>query len=391
VAQGGHPSNAYVSTQSATNLAGIWSKVLSDTKVQEVRFGFNNFDWSRTPEEGQGTIEYDFSGLTVGKPYNYPQLFHQNNFESRYDLSLHKNTHDIKVGGEFIYVTNKGDWFIQQVGRMIFNSNPANMNSIIAGVDPSTWNIAAIPSSVVREFDQNFHPSDWGINVPRPTWALWVGDNWRATSQLTLNYGVRWDVDWGVASPPDVVTNSIAINNNAGTSGKDLPGMTGTDFGFKDGIRDNKNIAPRAGFTYNVNGKERSRHPRWHRSVLHDPRVEHDVQPADLQSDGHRGVPAAGQRQVSRWIALDDEPGVRRGDLRAGEGGCTRAVPPHHQPRLQESIHLAEQHRLPEADQPGDRVRARRDALQRVPRHAHGRSESFLQPGDRLQPETRQR
>jgi Carboxypeptidase regulatory-like domain len=254
VAQGGHPSNAYVSTQNATNIAGIWSKVLSDTKVQEVRFGFNNFDWSRTPEEGQGTIEYDFSGLTVGKPYNYPQLFHQNNFESRYDLSLHKNTHDIKVGGEFIYVTNKGDWFIQQVGRMIFNSNPANMNSIIAGVDPSTWNIAAIPSSVVREFDQNFHPGDWGINVPRPTWALWIGDNWRATSQLTLNYGVRWDVDWGVASPPDVVLNSIPINNNAGASGKDIPGMTTTDAGYKDNIRDNRNVAPRVGFTYNVKG-----------------------------------------------------------------------------------------------------------------------------------------
>ena len=256
VSQGGHPSNAYVSTQSATNLAGIWSKVLSDTKVQEVRLGFNNFDWSRTPEPGQNTIEYDFTGgLTVGKPYNYPQLFHQNNFESRYDLSVHKNSHDLKFGGEFIYVTNKGDWFIQQVGRMIFNTNPANMNAIIAGTDPSTWNIAAIPSSTVREFDQNFHPGDWGIDVPRPTWALWVGDNWRATNQLTLNYGVRWDVDWGVASPPDVVTNSILINNNAGAAGKDLPGLTGTDFGFKDGIRDNRNIAPRAGFTYNVNGK----------------------------------------------------------------------------------------------------------------------------------------
>jgi hypothetical protein len=255
VSQGGHPSNAYVSTQNATNIAGIWSKVLTDTRVQEVRLGYNNFDWSRTPQSGQNTIEYDFAGgLTVGKPYNYPQLFHQNNFESRYDLSLHRNSHDLKFGGEFIYVTNKGDWFIQQVGRMIFNSNPANMNSIITGVDPSTWNIAAIPSSVVREFDQNFHPSDWGINVPRPTWALWVGDNWRATSQLTLNYGVRWDVDWGVASPPDVVTNSILINNNAGAAGKDLPGLTGTDFGFKDGIRDNRNIAPRAGFTYNVKG-----------------------------------------------------------------------------------------------------------------------------------------
>ena len=256
VAQGGHPSNAYVSTQNATNIAAIWSKVLSDTKVQEVRFGYNNFDWSRTPEPGQNTVEYDFAGgLTVGKPYNYPQLFHQNNFESRYDLNLHKSAHDIKMGGEFIYVRNTGDWFIQQVGRMIFNSNPANMNSIIAGVDPSTWNIAAIPVSTIREFDQNFHPSDWGINVPRPTWALWLGDNWRPSNQLTVNYGVRWDVDWGVANPPDVVLTSVPINNGAAASGRNIPGMTTTDAGYKDGIRDNRNVAPRVGFSYNVNGK----------------------------------------------------------------------------------------------------------------------------------------
>src|SRR6185312_1239688 len=106
-----------------------------------------------------------------------------------------------------------------------------------------------------REFDQNFHPSDWGINVPRPTWALWLGDNWRIGNQLTVNYGLRWDVDWGVASPPDVVVNTIPINNNAAAAGKDIPGMTITDAGYKDGIRDNKNIAPRVGFTYNVGGK----------------------------------------------------------------------------------------------------------------------------------------
>ena len=61
--------------------------------------------------------------------------------------------------------------------------------------------------------------------MPRPTWAVWIGDNWRVTDQLTLNYGVRWDVDWGVASPPDVVTNSIPINNNAAAAGTDIPDM----------------------------------------------------------------------------------------------------------------------------------------------------------------------
>jgi hypothetical protein len=254
LASGGHPSNAYISTQQATNVVGIWSKVVSDTKVQEVRIGYNHFDWTRTPEPGQNTVEYDFVGLTIGKPYNYPQLFYQNNFESRYDLNIHKDAHDLKLGGEFIYVKNTGSWYIQQVGRMIFNSNPSNLNAIIPSDDPSTWNIAAIPGSAIREFDQNFHPSDWGINVPRPTWAVWLGDTWRIGEQLTVNYGVRWDVDWGVASPPDVVLTSIPIANNAAAANKNIPGMMGTDFGYKDNIRDNRNVAPRVGFTYNVAG-----------------------------------------------------------------------------------------------------------------------------------------
>jgi hypothetical protein len=252
---GGHPSNASVQTKDATNIVGIWSKVVSDTRVQEIRVGYNNFAWTNDPQPSQNTIEYDFVNLTIGKPYNYPQLFYQNNFESRYDLNWHKNSHDLKIGGEFFYVKNTGTWYIQQVGRMIFTSNPANMNSIITGIEPSSWNIAAIPSSTVREFDQNFHASDWGINIPRPTWALWIGDNWRVSNQLTINYGVRWDVDWGVASPPDVITNTIPINNNAAAAGTNIPGMIGTDFGYKDGIRDNKNVAPRTGFTYNVGGR----------------------------------------------------------------------------------------------------------------------------------------
>src|SRR4030095_6898255 len=46
----------------------------------------------------------------------------------------------------------------------------------------------------------------------------------------------------------------ISFNNNAGASGKDIPGMTTTDAGYKDNIRDNRNIAPRVGFTYTVDG-----------------------------------------------------------------------------------------------------------------------------------------
>jgi hypothetical protein len=66
-----------------------------------------------------------------------------------------------------------------------------------------------------RTFDPNYHSGDWGIDVPRPTWAVWIGDNWRLNNKLTINYGLRWDDDYNVANPPDVVLTSIPIDNRA--------------------------------------------------------------------------------------------------------------------------------------------------------------------------------
>jgi hypothetical protein len=260
LAAGGHPSNASIQTKNATNIVGIWNKVISDNKVSELRVGWNNFDWTNNPLPGlENTIQYDFSGTNaaVGKPYNYPQLFHQNNFESRYDLNWHHGRHDLKIGGEYLHVKHTGTWFIQRVGRMSFNSNPspALLNQIFprdAWNDPSKWNLSLLPIASVRTFDPNFHSGDWGIDVPRPTWAVWIGDNWRLNNKLTINYGLRWDDDYNVASPPDVVLTSIPIANRAEQAPTEIPQMTNTDIGFKDNIRDNKNIAPRAGFTYNV-------------------------------------------------------------------------------------------------------------------------------------------
>jgi hypothetical protein len=90
--------------------------------------------------------------------------------------------------------------------------------------------------------------------VPGPTWGIWIGDTWRANPQLTINYGLRWDDNWNVASTPGVVTNSIPINNGSSSATTNVPGMAPGDFGYKKGMRDNRDVAPRAGFTWNVGG-----------------------------------------------------------------------------------------------------------------------------------------
>ena len=256
----GHPSNASVQTKSATNVLGTWSHVpTGSNKVHEVRVGYNNFDWTNAPQASMvGTPEYDFPGLTIGAPYNFPQHPRQNNFESRYDLNWHKDKHDIKIGAEYIYVKHTGDWYIQSVGRYTMTAVPSNLNQLIpagAATDPSQWNLAGLSSSVQR-FDKNYSYSGWDniINSPRPTYAVWIGDNWRASNELTVNLGVRYDADPNTASAPNVKTNSILIN--PGLSSPIGEYQAGTaDYGYKTGIRDWKDVAPRAGFTYNVAGR----------------------------------------------------------------------------------------------------------------------------------------
>ena len=256
----GHPSNASVQTKSAINVLGTWSRVLSENKVLEVRGGYNNFDWTNAPQPSMLNVpEYDFpGGLTIGAPYNYPQHPRQNNLESRVDLSWHKSKHDLKIGAEYIYVHDTGDWYIQTAGRYTMTSVPGNLGALVpasAVLDPTAWNLSSL-SSFVQVFNQNYSYSGWTniIDTPRPTWALWVGDNWRATDELTINYGIRWDADPNVASAPNIKTNSILINN--GLSTPNFAYGTGVnDYGYKTGIRDWKDVAPRAGFSYNVGGR----------------------------------------------------------------------------------------------------------------------------------------
>jgi hypothetical protein len=240
---GGFPSTASVLGRYATNVLGTWSRVISDNKVQQVRIGYDNFFFSQTPLAAVvGTPQYDFPGLTIGAPYNLPSVEKQTILEGRYDLNWHKDKHDLKIGGEYLHVDHSGYWHILKNGRFTMTSVPSNLADLIpasAAFEPSKWDLAALSPYVLR-FDQNFNQSGWLIDVPRPTVALWFGDNWRAGDRLSINYGVRWDDDFGVFSPPNVPVTSIPIDN----------GVQSGDFGYKTGIYDHLNIAPRAGFAY---------------------------------------------------------------------------------------------------------------------------------------------
>jgi hypothetical protein len=249
-----HPSQAASRYRTAINAVGTWTKVLSNTTLQEVKFGYTHFDWQNLLAEPAlaNTPNYVFPGLTVGQRRNYPQEFFQNTFSARYDLTKTAGRHDLKFGGEYLRWHDTGQWQLLSRGEFIFTANPPDLNRRFpadAWNDPTRWDVSGL-DPLVQRFDQNF--GDWTIDIPRPTWAVWFGDTWRMSSQLTVNYGVRWDADWGALDPPHITTQT-RWNPAAGAVYPDVALEPG-DLMYPNDLRDIGSVAPRAGFTWNVRG-----------------------------------------------------------------------------------------------------------------------------------------
>ncbi|MBI1876393.1 MAG: TonB-dependent receptor [Acidobacteria bacterium] len=252
-----HPSRAEQLTLYATNIFGSWAHVASDNLVMELRGGYNGFSWKNDaiPEMNRRFYstpffvpELAFPGLTLGGQRNYPNYTWQDTYSGRMDVSWHRDRHQMKFGAEFLRIRDTKDWSLNRRGTYVFASRPSTAElerrfPADAWNDPSRWDISGLEPFLQR-FDINFHP-DYGVDVPRPTLALWIGDTWRVTDNLSVNLGVRWDADWGATDPPNVIDTVILIDN----------GVESGDFGYKTGIRDLNNVAPRGGFAYNVGGR----------------------------------------------------------------------------------------------------------------------------------------
>ncbi len=248
-----HPSQVAKRSRRAFNVANTWAKVLNDTTVQEVKVGYSHFDWKNLlAEEGlANTPNYVFPTITIGQRRNYPQEFFQNTFSFRYDITTSRGAHDLKGGVEFLRWKDTGQWQLLSRGEFIFNATPADLARRFpfdAWNDPSRWDLSGLDGTVSR-YDQNF--GDWTINIPRPTFAIWIGDTWKLSNSFSLNGGIRWDADFGALDPPDVTTD-ISFNPRAGYVSNTVlqPGQKL----YPGGLSDIQNIAPRGGFTWNVGG-----------------------------------------------------------------------------------------------------------------------------------------
>jgi TonB dependent receptor len=264
-----NPSNATENNRFVDQYFGIYTMVLSNNTINEIKGGLAANFYTLEPVSGWGLtgnrrppntdkILFDvfsgreiqggapgitFSGYTIGSPTNTPQRTGEHNYQIRDDFTTAfelGGRHDIKFGGDFIKYSMAQGWCNVCDGLFTSNSRaPANLEQLLPDWrDASTWNWNAMavanPAIGYTGFrDYNVTIGNMSYEVHREIYAAWYQDDWKVGNKLTLNLGVRYDIDHGAQ----------------GEWVKFLPWLSGQR------PTDKNNFAPRTGFAYSINDR----------------------------------------------------------------------------------------------------------------------------------------
>jgi outer membrane receptor protein involved in Fe transport len=234
------------------NVLGNWQRTITPTVINELRYMYGN---RMHINQGAGTGS-GFNG-TIGLPGVEPTAFprvtvvghaalgqapHQRiqdpilTHQLTDNVLLAKGNHQIKTGFEFRYSSNR-DVFNQSYGGL-FGFTDRATNSGIASLLLGWTNNASLVQTDVLTARTDYY-------------GLYVQDDWKVTSRLTLNLGLRWEVD-----TPRWETN----NRQSGFDGSQINPVSGTPgvitFAGMNGVGkyahdiDWNNYGPRIGFAY---------------------------------------------------------------------------------------------------------------------------------------------
>ena len=236
--------NAYsrTSQQSYRDVAGVvqdtWT--LGTNKVNEVRFqyarrGLNYFYNTKIPSGADVAVNIPGYGYFGREPYSYIQRT-EKRYQFTDNFSWSKGRHAMKFGGDFNYLPLKATFTVNYGGVYDFGSQ--NLFGTQGGVTfPAFSPVQAYGLGMPGDFIQGLgSPSDSFSNKPL---GLFWQDSWRIRPNLTLNYGVRYDVEFPPTFKPP--------------QGLALPAYSA--LGLQKGIQtDKNNIQPRIGVAWDPHG-----------------------------------------------------------------------------------------------------------------------------------------
>jgi hypothetical protein len=246
-----------------------YTHTIGSNKVNELRYGWNRFAEGFLPADQtfhpgsiglcaatdatlcNGKSPFD-SGLPIIQVSGYSQLgatssvprhrFDSNN-QALDNFSWKINKHDVKVGVDF-HRTSVQQYFDKYFrGRLRFKDQTGS-----GGLSP----IGNFLAGNVTDGFQYF--GDSTRHTYENNFGFYVQDSFRATSRLTLNYGLRWDYFGVVKEKNNLLSNITSVSPAPGTGTFTLTqvGQPGLGSLYNP---DKKDFAPRVSAAWDVTGK----------------------------------------------------------------------------------------------------------------------------------------
>jgi hypothetical protein len=186
---------------------------------------------------------------TIGGATNLPQ----NRWDSHYQISdavtwIH-GQHSFTLGAQFLLVRTIN--LITSSGRGAFSVNDANIASIQSKTSPA--HLGSVGNSLADfllglTYTSTIGPTASNVYMNFQSQDFFLQDDWKLRPNLTLNLGLRYELDQPVYSP-----NSTLSNFSLSQQQYNVVGVNGSSKGLYN--LDANNLAPRLGFSYSPTSK----------------------------------------------------------------------------------------------------------------------------------------
>ena len=208
--------------------------------------GLNTFDQKYFPTINLAGVQ-TLPNASLGNSTQQERLQTPVNSNAYVDnVSWVHGKHQFKFGGEWHTSTNTDQFRPFGGGLFTFNNDGTSSNTAAGSI--ANLLLGNVFTASVNEY--------YSIHSVAAAWGLFAQDDWRVTSKLTLNLGLRWDLDAPRKTDPNAqnLFDATAINPVSGTPGVvTFSGINGASAYAHHW--DKNNFGPRVGFAYSPTEK----------------------------------------------------------------------------------------------------------------------------------------
>lgn len=239
------------------------TSTLSDRIVNEARFNFGRQRLNFTSGVNDAVASNITGRAFIGRELFSPLDSTETRFQYLDNLNIVAGNHTFKVGADINFVNLKADFQLNFAGVFNFGGLPAAaLNPAFSTLAAAFPTLPAAPAftsvqqyglGVPASYQQGFgNPRSRITNKP---FGFFAQDSWKIRPKLTLNYGVRYDIEFQQRIDPIGLSDNLSGISLTADQVRAAQDIVNVQQGFP---RDKNNVAPRLGLAYDISGNGRT-------------------------------------------------------------------------------------------------------------------------------------